>query len=199
MSVSMELVKELREKTGAGMLDCKNTLESSNGDIEQAIKALREKGLASASKKAGRTAKEGLVSSYIHGDGRIGVLLEINCETDFVARNEKFQSFVRDIAMHIAAMNPSYVKSDEIPAETIAAEKEIYTKQVKDSGKPDNIVEKIVEGRINKFAKEICLLDQAFVKEPKKTVEDYVKETISVIGENIIIRRFTRWQLGEEL
>ena len=199
MSVSMELVKELREKTGAGMLDCKNTLEHSNGDIDKAIKVLREKGLASASKKSGRAAKEGLVSSYIHGDGRIGVLLEINCETDFVARNEKFQSFVKDIAMHVAAMNPSYVKADEIPEDVKTAEKEIYTKQVKDSGKPDNIIEKIVQGRMEKFAKEICLLDQPFVKEPKKTIEDYVKETISVIGENIVIRRFTRWQLGEEV
>lgn len=199
MSVTMELVRELREKTGAGILDCKKALETANANIDEAIKALREKGLARASKKASRVTKEGVVSSYIHGDGRIGVMLEVNCETDFVARNDKFQLFVRDVAMHVAAMNPRFVKSEDIPQDIINSEKEIYSKQVAESGKPANIIEKIVEGRLNKFAKEICLLDQPFVKDPNKTIGDYLKEIISLIGENIVIRRFARWQVGEEV
>jgi len=198
MEVTSESVRELREKTGAGMLDCKKALVSANGDVEKAIVFLREKGLASAEKKSGRVTKEGLVNAYIHGNGRIGVLIEINCETDFVSRNEKFQQLVKDVAMHVAAMNPRYVSSDEIPQDIKDSEMEIYKKQAAESGKPANVLEKIVEGRYKKFCDEVCLLSQPFVKNPDKTVLDYVKESISVIGENIAVRRFVRWQLGEK-
>ena len=198
MEISSELVRELREKTGAGMLDCKKAIVAAEGNIEKAIVLLREKGLASAEKKSGRATKEGLVSSYIHGNGRIGVLIEVNCETDFVSRNEKFQQMVKDIAMHVAALNPRYVNSDEIPQNVKDSELEIYRKQAAESGKPANIIEKMVEGRYKKFCDEICLLSQPYVKNPEQTVLDYVKENISVIGENISVRRFVRWQLGEQ-
>jgi elongation factor Ts len=158
---------------------------------------LREKGLASAEKKSSRATKEGVVSSYIHGNGRIGVMIEVNCETDFVAKNEKFQSFVKDIAMHIAAMNPKYIKEEDVPAEVKTSEIEIYKKQIEGSGKPANVIEKIVEGKFKKYCEEFCLLNQAYVKNPDLKIQDYVKENISVIGENISIKRFVRWQLGE--
>ncbi len=197
MDVTSEMVKELREKTGSGMMDCKKALVEAGGNIDKAVTWLREKGLASAAKKSGRTTKEGLVSSYIHSNGKIGVLIEVNCETDFVARNEKFQTMVRDIAMHIAAMNPRYVSSDEIAEDVKQAELDIYRKQAADSGKPANVIEKMVEGRYKKFCDEVSLLSQPFVKNPELTIQAYVNESISVLGENMSVKRFIRWQLGE--
>jgi elongation factor Ts len=197
MAVTAQLVKELREKTGAGMMDCKRALTEADGNMERAIEILREKGLASAAKKAGRVAAEGLVEAYIHGGGRIGVLVEVNCETDFVAKNEDFRSFVRDVAMHIAASNPQYVRREEVPEEVIKKEREILRAQTLNEGKPEHIVDKIVDGRIDKYLKEICLLEQPFVKDPDKTIEQLVKEKIAQIGENISIRRFARFVVGE--
>ncbi|MDR0270050.1 translation elongation factor Ts [Paenibacillus sp.] len=197
MAVSASAVKELREKTGAGMLDCKKALEEANGDITKAIEVLREKGLAAAANKAGRVATEGVVQSYIHGGGRIGVLVEINCETDFVGKTDQFKEFARDIAMHIAASNPRYVAREEVPAEEIEKEKEILKAQALNEGKPEKIVEKMVEGRIGKYYEEFCLLEQSFIKDPDKTIATLLKEKISTIGENISIRRFVRYELGE--
>ncbi|MDP9728872.1 translation elongation factor Ts [Alicyclobacillus tolerans] len=197
MEVTASMVKELREKTGAGMMDCKRALAEADGDMERAMEVLRERGLASAAKKSGRVAAEGLVEAYIHGGGRIGVLVEVNCETDFVAKNEDFRQLVRDIAMHIAASNPLYVRRDEVSSEFIEKEREILRAQTLNEGKPENIVDKIVDGRIEKYLKEICLLDQPFVKDPDKTVEMLVREKIAQIGENISIRRFTRFVVGE--
>src|SRR5579875_425443 len=191
------MVKELREKTGAGMMDCKRALTEANGDMERASELLREKGLASAAKKSGRVAAEGIVEAYIHGGGRIGVLLEVNCETDFVAKNEDFRSFVKDIAMHIAAANPQYVRREEVPSEVIEKEREIVRAQTLNEGKPENIVDKIVDGRIDKFFKENCLMEQMFVKDPDKSIETLLKEKIATIGENISIRRFARFVVGE--
>jgi len=197
MAVSASAVKELREKTGAGMLDCKKALEEANGDITKAVELLREKGLAAAANKAGRVATEGVVESYIHGGGRIGVLVEINCETDFVGKTDQFKEFARDIAMHIAASSPRYVAREEVPAEEIEKEKEILKAQALNEGKPEKIVEKMVEGRISKYFEEFCLLEQPFIKDPDKTVATLLKEKISTIGENISIRRFVRYELGE--
>ncbi|MCJ8010634.1 translation elongation factor Ts [Paenibacillus sp. KQZ6P-2] len=197
MAVSASAVKELREKTGAGMLDCKKALEEANGDITKAIEVLREKGLAAAANKAGRVATEGVVESYIHGGGRIGVLVEINCETDFVGKTDQFKEFARDIAMHIAASSPRYVAREEVPAEEIEKEKEILKAQALNEGKPEKIVEKMVEGRIGKYYEEFCLLEQPFIKDPDKTIATLLKEKISTIGENISIRRFVRYELGE--
>lgn len=199
MAVSASAVKELRERTGAGMLDCKKVLDETNGDIDKAIALLREKGLAAAANKAGRIATEGVVESYIHGGGRIGVLVEINCETDFVGKTDQFKEFARDIAMHIAAASPKYVRREEVSAEELEKEKEILRNQALNEGKPEKIVEKMVEGRINKFYEEHCLLEQAFVKDPDKTVGTLLNEKISTIGENISIRRFVRYELGEGL
>lgn len=199
MSISAAMVKELREKTGAGMLDCKKALEEAGGDMNRAAEILREKGLSAAAKKAGRIATEGAVESYIHAGGKIGVLVEVNCETDFVGRNSEFRAFVRDIAMHIAASNPQYISREEVPAEVIEKEKEILRTQALNEGKPEKVVEKIVEGRINKFFEEVCLLEQPFVKDPDKTVAQLVSEKIATIGENITIRRFARFELGEGL
>jgi elongation factor Ts len=199
MAVSAAMVKELREKTGAGMLDCKKALEEAGGDMNRAVEILREKGLSAAAKKAGRIATEGAVESYIHGGGKIGVLVEVNCETDFVGKNSEFREFVRDIAMHIAASNPQYVTREEVPAEVIEKEKEILRAQALNEGKPEKIVEKMVEGRINKFYEENCLMEQAFVKDPDKTIAQLVSEKIASIGENITIRRFARFELGEGL
>ncbi|SIS90191.1 translation elongation factor Ts [Alicyclobacillus vulcanalis] len=195
--ITAAMVKELRERTGAGMMDCKKALTEANGDMEQAIVILREKGLAQAAKKAGRIAAEGLVEAYIHGGGRIGVLVEVNCETDFVAKNEEFRTFVKDIAMHIAASNPQYVRREEVPQDVIEREREILRAQTLNEGKPENVVDKIVEGRLEKFFKENCLLEQPFVKDPDKTVDTLVKEKIATIGENISIRRFARFVVGE--
>lgn len=199
MEISASLVKELREKTGAGMMDCKKALAESSGDFEKAIECLRKKGIASAAKKAGRVTKEGAVTSYIHGEGKVGVLLEVNCETDFVARTEQFKQFVKDIAMHIAAANPSWVRPEDVPAEVIGKEKEIAVAQMQSSGKPAAVLEKIAEGKIKKFYEDNCLLQQPFVKDPNKSIEQLVKETIATLGENIAIRRFTRYGLGEGL
>ncbi len=195
--VTAALVKELRERTGAGMMDCKKALTETNGDLEKAVDLLREKGLAAAAKKAGRVAAEGLVEAYIHGAGRIGVLLEINCETDFVAKTDGFKELARDVAMQIAATNPLYVTKEEVPADQIEHEKEILRAQALNEGKPEKIVEKMVEGRIEKFYKEVCLLEQPFIKDADKTVRDLVTEKIAQIGENISVRRFARFQLGE--
>ena len=197
--VTAALVKELRERTGAGMMDCKKVLTETEGNLEKAVDLLREKGLAAAAKKAGRVAAEGLVEAYIHGAGRIGVLLEINCETDFVAKTDGFKDLARDVAMQIAATNPLYVTKDEVPADQIEHEKEILRAQALNEGKPEKIVEKMIEGRLNKFYEEICLLDQPFVKNPDITIGDFVKEEIMAIGENVKIRRFTRFQMGEGL
>ncbi|MCM3632006.1 MULTISPECIES: translation elongation factor Ts [Paenibacillus] len=199
MAVNASAVKELRERTGAGMLDCKKALEATGGDIDQAIAHLREKGLAAAANKAGRIATEGIVDSYIHSNGRIGVLVEVNCETDFVGKTDQFKEFVKDVAMHIAATNPKYVRREEVPAEDIEKEKEILKAQALNEGKPAHIVDKMVEGRISKYYEEYCLLEQAFIKDPDKTIETLVNEKISTIGENISIRRFARFELGEGL
>lgn len=198
MEIKPELVKELRIKSSAGMMDCKNALMESKGDMDKAEELLREKGLAQASKKASRATKEGLIDSYIHHGSKIGVLVEVNCETDFVARNEMFKSFVHDVALHIAAANPSYVKIEDVPAEEIEKEKEIYKKQALNDGKPENIVEKIAEGRIKKYYEESVLLEQAFVKDPDKKIGELLKGNIAKIGENIVIKRFCRFVLGED-
>ena len=199
MAVTASAVKELRERTGAGMLDCKKALDETNGDIDKAVAVLREKGLSAAANKAGRIATEGVVESYIHGGGRIGVLVEINCETDFVGKTDQFKEFARDIAMHIAAANPKYVRREEVPTEELEKEKEILKNQALNEGKPEKIVEKMVEGRINKYYEEYCLLEQAFIKDPDKTINTLLNEKISTIGENISIRRFARFELGEGL
>ncbi|HAJ95221.1 MAG TPA: translation elongation factor Ts [Actinobacteria bacterium] len=198
MEIKSELVKELRAKSNAGMMDCKKALVDADGDIAKAGKILRERGLAQASKKASRATKEGIIESYIHHGSKIGVLLEINCETDFVARNEMFKSFVHDVALHIAAADPSFVTIEEVPAQEIEKEKDIYRKQAINDGKPENIVDKIADGRIKKYYEESVLLEQAFVKEPDKKIGDLLKETIATIGENIVIKRFCRYVLGED-
>lgn len=196
-TISAGLVKELREKTGAGMMDCKEALANNAGDFEKAIDWLRKKGIASAAKKAGRATKDGLVSSYIHGEGKVGVLVEINCETDFVARTDQFKNFVKDIGMQIAAASPQWVRPEEVPAPILAKEKEIAIEQMKASGKPAAVLEKIAEGKVKKFYEETCLLHQTFVKDPNKTIEQHLKETIATLGENISIRRFARFVLGD--
>jgi len=199
VTITAAQVSELRKVTGAGLMDCKKALAETGGDQEKAVDYLRKKGLAAASKKAGRIASEGVVGSYIHAGGKIGVLVEVNCETDFVAKNEAFQVFVKDIAMHIAAASPQFVRREEVPAELLEREKNIYRAKAKESGKPDAIIEKIVDGQINKFYGDICLLEQAFVKDPDKTIQTYLNETIASIGENMSIRRFTKFVLGEGL
>src|SRR6478752_8579615 len=191
MEISASMVKELREKTGAGMMDCKKALTETSGDFEKAIEFLRKKGIASAAKKAGRLTKEGAVTSYIHGEGKVGVLVEVNCETDFVARTEQFRQLVKDIAMHIAAAQPQWVRSEEVPADVIAKEKEIAVAQMQASGKPAAVLEKIAEGKISKFYEDTCLMKQVFVKDPNKTIEQLLKETIATLGENIMVRRFS--------
>lgn len=197
--ISAKLVKDLREATGAGMMDCKQALIETNGDFEKAITWLREKGMASAAKRADREASEGSVASYIHLGGKIGVMAEINCETDFVARGEKFQQFCKDICLHICSANPKYLRREDIPAEVIAAEKDIYVKQAAETGKPANVCEKIAEGMLNKWYKNACLMEQGFVKDPDRTIEEIAKELSGLIGEKIQIRRFARFQLGEAL
>ena len=195
--ITAEQVRELRELTGAGMMECKRVLEETNGDKEKASELLRERGVVKAAKKAGRIAAEGLVESYIHGDGRIGVLVEVNIETDFAAKNPEFREFVKDIAMQIAATKPEYVKREEVPAEVIEKEKEIIKAQALNEGKPEAAIEKIVTGRIDKFFAETCLLEQDFIKDPDKTVQQVLTEKIANIGENITIRRFVRFERGE--
>ncbi len=200
MGISAKQVKELRDQTGVGMMDCKKALVESDGNLEKAVEYLRTKGLAASEKKAGRIASEGSVGSYIHMGGRIGVLLEINCETDFVARTDAFQELVRNIAMHIAATNPLYVSSDEIPEEVLAKERHIFREQGLEEGKPEKIIDKIVEGRVKKYFEQVCLLQQPYVRaEGKETVQDVISLAVSEMGENIQIRRFVRYELGEGL
>lgn len=195
-TISSEMIKDLRERTGVGMLDCKKALAESNGDFEKAVSLLRQKGLATAAKKAGRTASEGSIGSYIHM-GKIGVMVEVNCETDFVARTDAFKELVKDVAMQVAAANPSYLSIEDIPQNVIEQEKEIYRAQI--TGKPPQVVEKILEGKLEKFYTENCLLEQIFIKdsEQKKRIKDLIAESVARLGENIIIRRFVRYQLGE--
>jgi elongation factor Ts len=195
--IDPKLVKQLREKTNAGMMDCKRALTESGGDLDKAETILRTKGIASAGKKASRTAKEGIVASYIHLQGKVGVLVEVNCETDFVAKNENFRAFVKDITLHIAAAHPLYVSRDEVPARTVETERAIYEAQVKD--KPAHVVAKIVDGKLDKFYSTVCLLEQGFIKNPDQTIKELVSAKISELGENIVIRRFTRYLVGEPL
>ncbi|HVK89343.1 MAG TPA: translation elongation factor Ts [Kofleriaceae bacterium] len=197
--VTATSIKDLRERTGAGMADCKKALVEVGGDMDKAIDYLRAKGLAKAAKKAGREATEGAVVSYIHGGGRIGVLVEINCETDFVARNEDFQAFAREVALQIAAMSPQFVTKEEVPADVVEKERAVLVAKAKESGKPEQVAQKMVEGQISKWLKEITLLDQAFVKDPDKTIAQVQQELVAKIGENIKIRRFVRFELGEGL
>ena len=199
MEITAEQVRELREKTGAGIMDCKTALKESKGDFSGAMTYLREKGLASAQKKAGRTTGEGIVYSYIHGGGKVGVLVEVNCETDFVAKTENFQNLTKDVAMHIAAMNPVYVKREDVPQDIVGKEKEIYAAQAKESGKPEKIIDKIVEGKLEKFFQEFCLLEQSFVKDTDVTIGALITEAISKLGENIQVGRFARFKVGEGL
>ena len=198
MSISAKMVKELRDKTGAGMMDCKKALVESEGDEEKAIAWLRQKGLSKAAKKAGRATSEGLIGSYIHSNGKIGVMVELLCETDFVARNEAFQALAKDLAMQVAATSPVCTAPEDVPEDLAEKERAIYREQTLAEGKPENIVDKIVEGRMNKFYKEICLLEQPFIKDDKKVVKDLVNDLIAVLGENIQVGRFYRMQLGAE-
>jgi elongation factor Ts len=197
MDITSAMVKELRDKTGAGVMDCKEALTATNGAIAEAIDYLRKKGLQAAAKKSARSTREGVVGSYIHGGGRLGVLVEINCETDFVARTDDFQELVRDIAMHIAASSPSYVAPEDVPEEVLAKERYILEEQAKQAGRPATVIPKIVEGRLQKYFEEVCLQQQPFVKDTSRTVGDLIKETIAKVGENITVRRFARFVLGE--
>ncbi len=196
--VTMEMIKKLREKTAAGFMDCKKALEEAGGDLEKAVDILRQKGLAVAAKRAGKATKEGVVAAYIHATKKLGAMVEVNCETDFVARTEEFQKFAYDLAMHIAATNPICVAREDMPEEVINREKEIYLAQARESGKPENVIEKIVQGKLEKFFKESVLLEQPFVKNPDLTIQDLLNELMTKTGERIQIRRFTRYQVGEE-
>lgn len=195
--ITAQMVKELRGATGSGIMDCKRVLAEADGDLDKAIDLLRKKGLAKAAKRAGRSTSEGLIYSYIHTGAKLGVLLEVNCESDFVAKTENFETFAKDIAMHIAAANPVGLVPEDVDQSVIEKEREIYRAQMLEEGKPENIIDKIVDGKVEKFYKEVCLLSQQYIKDPQKTVEDVLKETIATIGENIQIKRFTRFQIGE--
>lgn len=197
--MTVETIKTLREKTGAGILDCKSALKETGGDLTKAVDYLRKKGLAAATKKSGRQTQEGMIGSYIHAGGKIGVLIEVNCETDFVARNTEFQELVRDLAMQIAGANPCarYIRPEEVPREILDKEREIYIAQARETKKPEHVIEKIAEGKVSKFLKEICLTEQAFIKDPDLTIKELIAQKIAKTGENIQIRRFTRYQLGE--
>jgi elongation factor Ts len=199
MEISVELVKDLRQRTGAGVIDCKKALQEAKGNMDAAIDYLRRKGLATAAKKAGRIATDGLVSSYIHAGGKMGVLVEINCETDFVAKTEDFQNFVKNIAMHIAAANPQYIRREEVPKEVLEKERDIYRNQALDAGKPQKVIDKIVEGKMERFYSEVCLLEQTYVRDSDLTIKELLDAMIAKVGENISIRRFARFQLGEGL
>lgn len=198
MIITPELVKTLRDKTQAGIMDCKEALKEADGDMEKAVEHLRKKGLATAQKRAGRATCQGQIGSYIHGGGKMGVMVEVNCETDFVGRTDQFGEFVHNIAMHTAAANPVCVRREEMPAEVVEKEKEIYRAQAQETGKPDKVIEKIVEGKLDKFFKDSCLLEQSYVKNPDITITDYLNDTIAQTGESITIRRFARFVLGEE-
>ncbi len=199
MDITADTVKKLREKTGVGLMDCKEALKHTNGDMEKAVDFLREKGLAKMAKRMGRVASEGSISAYIHTGGKVGAMVEINCETDFVAKTDGFQNFVKDVAMQITAANPLYVKREDIPAEHIEREKAIYRNQALESGKPEKIIEKIAEGKLEKFYQEVCLVEQTFIKNPDLTVKDLLEELLVKTGEKIVINRFVRFQLGETL
>ncbi|MBN2179812.1 MAG: translation elongation factor Ts [Deltaproteobacteria bacterium] len=199
MGITASAVKELRDKTNAGMMDCKEALVASDGDFEKAIEYLRKKGLSAATKRSSRAAKDGVIASYIHMQGKIGVMVEVNCETDFVAKTEGFGALARDIAMHIAASNPTYLAEEDVPQAVLESEKEIYKTQALDEGKPEKIVDRIIEGKLKKFYEEVCLLNQKFIKDTDITVGTLVQNTIATTGENIIVRRFARFQLGEEI
>lgn len=196
MNITSQMVKDLRDKTGAGMMDCKKALSENAGDMEKAIDFLRQKGLAVAAKRAGRATSEGVIEAYIHAGGKLGVMVELNCETDFVAKTDAFREFARDVAMHVAAANPVSLSRDDVPADIVERERQIYVQQALDSGKPANIVEKIVVGKIDRYLSEICLLEQQFVKNPEKTIQDMLTELIGKMGENVSIRRFARFQVG---
>jgi elongation factor Ts len=196
MNITSQMVKDLRDKTSAGMMDCKKALTETNGDMEKAVDLLRQKGLAVAAKRAGRATSEGVIETYIHAGGKLGVMVELNCETDFVAKTDTFKEFARDLAMHIAATNPVAVTREEVPDNIISREKEIYIQQALDSGKPQNIVEKMVTGKIEKFLAEICLLEQKFVKDPDHSIQELLTDMVGKIGENITIKRFVRFQVG---
>ena len=198
MKITSQMVKDLRDKTSAGMMDCKKALTETDGDMEKAVDLLRQKGLAVAAKRAGRATSEGVIATYIHGGGKLGVMVEVGCETDFVAKNESFGEFARDIAMHIAAASPVGITREDIPENVVAREKEIYVQQALDSGKPEAIVEKMVVGKLDKFISEICLLEQKFVKDPDLTIQDKLNEIVAAMGENISIKRFSRFQVGSE-
>lgn len=198
MKITSQMVKDLRDKTSAGMMDCKKALSETDGDMEKAVDLLRQKGLAVAAKRAGRATSEGVIATYIHAGGKLGVMVEVGCETDFVAKNESFIEFARDIAMHVAAASPVGVTREEIPQEVVAREKEIYVQQALDSGKPEAIVEKMVSGKLDKFIGEICLLEQKFVKDPDLTIQDKLNELVASMGENISIKRFSRFQVGSD-
>jgi elongation factor Ts len=197
-TITAGMVSELRARTGAGIMDCKRALTEAGGDVENAVDILRKSGIAKAAKKAGRTTSEGLVDAYIHPGGKIGVLIEVNCETDFVARNEQFQALVRNLAMHVAAARPVAVRREEVPPDFLERERSLFEAQAKESGKPDSVVQKMVEGRLNKFYEENVLLEQAYIKDPEKKVEEILKEHIATIGENIVVHRFARFELGQD-
>ncbi len=197
--ITAQMVKELRQATGAGILDCRKALEAAEGDFDKAVDYLREKGLAKAAKKMAREAKDGLIAAYIHGGGRIGVLVEVNCETDFVARTDEFKNLVNEIALQIAAMAPRYISRDQVPEEVIEHEKTLYRSQALEEGKPEKVIDRIVAGRLEKFYKEVCLMEQSYIRDDEKTMEDLIKEAIARIGENIVVRRFARYELGESL
>ncbi len=197
--ITAQMVKELRQATGAGILDCRKALEAADGDFDKAVDYLREKGLAKAAKKMAREAKDGLIAAYIHGGGRIGVLVEVNCETDFVARTDEFKELVNEIALQIAAMAPRYVSRDQIPEAVIEHEKALYRTQALEEGKPEKVIDRIVAGRLEKFYKEVCLMEQTYIRDDEKSIEDLIKEAIARIGENIVVRRFARYELGESL
>ncbi len=199
MEITAAMVKDLREATSAGILDCRNALKATDGDFDAAVDYLREKGLAQAAKRMDREADDGVIASYIHSGGRIGVLVEVNCETDFVARTDEFQNFVNDVAMQIAAMAPLYVSRDEVPGSVTDHESELYRNQALDEGKPDHVIDRIVEGRLEKFYSQVCLMEQEFIRDDEKTIEELLKEMISKTGENIVIRRFARFERGESL
>jgi elongation factor Ts len=198
LEITAALVRELREKTSAGMMDCKQALQETGGNMDKAVDLLRQKGLATAMKRAGKQASEGLVHAYIHAGGRMGVLVEVNCETDFAANSQDFQDFVKNIAMHIAATNPLGIAKEDVPQDAIERERAIYLAQAQESGKPANILEKMVDGKMRKYFQEVVLLEQAYVKEPEKTIQDYLNELLAKTGEKILIRRFVRFQLGAE-
>lgn len=198
MTISTEKIKELREKTGAGVLDCRKALEKSGGDFDKAVEFLREKGMAKAEKRADRDASNGVVDLYSHGDGRVGVMVEVNCETDFVARTEQFREFAHEIALQVAAASPRWLTEEDIPEDLVAEKKAAAAEAARSEGKPDNIIDRIVEGKLGKFYDEVCLLRQEYIRDDSKTVSDLLKETILSTGENVVIRRFARWELGEE-